>query len=156
MNERELLIETTPFMPPARILDGLSTEDAERRPAQSPHSIAEVVAHMAFWQEWFGRRAGGEGDPMARHAADGWPAVASGSWPSLRERFVSHLERLAALGADGGRAVAPPIEFPPLARYTVADALAHVAMHNAHHLGQVVLLRQQMDLWPPPSGSYTW
>src|SRR5262245_46394265 len=126
MNERDLLIETTPFMPPARILDGLSTEDAERRPAQSPPSIAEVVAHMAFWQEWFGRRAQGQGEPMARHAEEGWPAVASGSWPSLRERFLAHLERLAALGADGGRVVAPPLEFPPLAAYTVADALVHV------------------------------
>src|SRR5262245_30867111 len=107
MNERDLLIETTPFMPPARILDGLSTEDAERRPAPSGHSIAEVVAHMAFWQEWFGRRAQGEGEPMARHAAEGWPAVVPGSWPALRERFVSHLEHLAKMGPDGGRAVAP-------------------------------------------------
>lgn len=156
MNERDLLIETTPFMPPARILDGLSTEDAEKRPTRSPHSIAEVVAHMAFWQEWFGRRAQGAGEPMARHAEEGWPAVASGSWPSLRERFVSQLERLSELGTHGGRAVDPPLEYPPLAYYTIADALLHVSMHNAHHLGQVVLLRQQMGLWPPPSGSYTW
>jgi uncharacterized damage-inducible protein DinB len=156
MNERDLLIDTTPFMPPVGVIEGLSAEDAERRPPNAPHSIAEIVAHMAFWQEWFDRRAQGTGGPMAGHAAEGWPPIEPGSWPALRERFVSGLERLAALGASAGRPLDPPVEYPPLARYTVGDALVHVAMHNAHHLGQVVLLRQQMGLWPPPAGSYTW
>ncbi len=52
--------------------------------------------------------------------------------------------------------IAPPIEFPPLANFTIRDALVHMASHNAHHLGQVIILRQIMGLWPPPSGSYTW
>ena len=43
-----------------------------------------------------------------------------------------------------------------LARYTVGDALAHLAQHNSHHLGQVILLRQLMTPWPPPTGSWTW
>src|SRR5262245_5761955 len=132
MYERELLIDTTPFMAPGRTLDGLSTADAERRPAGAPHSVAEVVAHMAFWQEWFGRRVQGTGGPMAAHAEEGWPAVEPGSWPALQERFLSQLERLARFADEGQRALAPPLEFPPLAGYTVRDALVHVAMHNAH------------------------
>jgi uncharacterized damage-inducible protein DinB len=156
MNERDLLIDTTPFMPPGRILEGLSAADAERRAPGAPHSIAEVVAHMVFWQEWFARRAQGQTEPMAGHAAEGWPEVAPGTWEALRSRFVGHLERLSAMGAERQRAVEPPLEYPPLASYTIADVLTHVAMHNAHHLGQVVLLRQQLGLWPPPAGSYTW
>jgi uncharacterized damage-inducible protein DinB len=93
---------------------------------------------------------------MASHAPEGWPAVPSGTWDALRDRFLSELERLTSLGQDRQRALEPPLEYPPLARYTVADVLVHVALHNAHHLGQVVLLRQQMGLWPPPAGSYTW
>ena len=31
-----------------------------------------------------------------------------------------------------------------------------VATHNAHHLGQVILLRQLLGAWPPPAGSWTW
>jgi uncharacterized damage-inducible protein DinB len=52
--------------------------------------------------------------------------------------------------------VTPAIEFPPLAHHTVREALVHVAMHNAHHLGQVITLRQLLGAWPPPAGSYTW
>ena len=97
MNERELLTDTTPFMPPGRILDGLSAADAETRAPGAPHSIAEVVAHMVFWQEWFGRRAQGAGEPMASHAAQGWPQVAPGTWDAVRQRFMAHLERLVAM-----------------------------------------------------------
>ena len=43
-----------------------------------------------------------------------------------------------------------------VAHYTVADAIHHVAQHNAHHLGQVVLMRQLMGEWPPPSGGSNW
>jgi uncharacterized damage-inducible protein DinB len=52
--------------------------------------------------------------------------------------------------------VTPAIEFPPLADYTIRDAMVHVGVHTAHHLGQVVVLRQLMGLWPPPAGSWTW
>lgn len=156
MNERELLTDTTPFMPPGRILEGLSSADAERPAPGAPHSIAEIVAHMVFWQEWFARRAQGAREPMPPHADQGWPEVAPATWDSLRERYLAHLERLVAMGAERRGALEPPLEYPPLAHYTVADVFTHVAMHNAHHLGQVVLLRQQMGLWPPPAGSYTW
>jgi uncharacterized damage-inducible protein DinB len=95
---------------------------------------------------------------MVEKAATGWPEVSPGMWPRLRDDFVEELEGLAAFGSRSAldRRLDPPIEFPPLASYTVGDALIHVANHNAHHLGQVILLRQIMGSWPPPSGGWTW
>jgi uncharacterized damage-inducible protein DinB len=156
---RELLIETLTYLSPVHALADLATDDAERRLEGANHSIAELVAHMDFWQAWFCRRCEGIGEPMVATATQGWPDVARGSWPAVRQRFLDNLERAAALGADGTRLnepVVPPVEFPPLAGYTIRDALVHVAQHNAHHLGQVILLRQLMRLWPPPSGSWSW
>ena len=155
MNARELLIETYPHIPPARALEDLASDEAERRLSGTTHSVAEIVAHLGFWQEWFCDRCSGVARPMVTSAADGWPAAAPGSWPSIRERFLSGLERAATMN-DPDRPVAPPIEFPPLAHYSVREAQVHIAQHNAHHLGQVILLRQMMGRWPPPSGSYTW
>jgi uncharacterized damage-inducible protein DinB len=77
----------------------------------------------------------------------------------VRERFLEGLARalLVALDQEAGvRRLDPPIEFPPLANYTVADAVTHIAMHNAHHLGQIITLRRILGAWPPPGGSYTW
>jgi uncharacterized damage-inducible protein DinB len=124
-----------------------------------PHSIAEIVAHIDFWQDWFLRRARGVHEPFVQSAAEGWPAVAPDGWVALRDHFNAGLEHAASF-ADMREAldqpVTPALEFPPLANYTVRDAMVHVAAHNAHHLGQVITLRQMMGLWPPSTGSWTW
>jgi uncharacterized damage-inducible protein DinB len=156
MKARAVLVDTHAHIPPLHALDGLETTAADRHLPGAPHSIAELVAHMAFWQEWFVRRCEGRADSMPASAALGWPAVALGSWPEIHARFVRGLESAAAMDEQGSRAVTPAIEFPPLAAYTVRDALVHIAQHNSHHLGQIVLLRQIMGLWPPPSGAWTW
>lgn len=41
------------FHGPAIVLNGLSAEQAVAKPDGLPHSIAEIVAHMCYWQEWF-------------------------------------------------------------------------------------------------------
>jgi uncharacterized damage-inducible protein DinB len=76
----------------------------------------------------------------------------------VRDRFNEGLELLVQLAEEGNidRAIEPAIEFPPLANYTVHDALVHAASHNSHHLGQIVTIRQIAGIWPPPNGSWTW
>ena len=120
------------------------------------HSVSEIVAHMCFWQEWFCDRCDGLGRPIPAHAAEGWPAVAPGSWPHLHERFMAGLSRAVQLEKRGDERIAPVVEIPALADCTVRNALIHIAQHNSHHLGQIILLRQLQALWPPPSGGLTW
>jgi uncharacterized damage-inducible protein DinB len=158
MDTRSLLIETTPFLSPRPALDGLAPELADRHVAGAPHTIAEIVAHLVFWQDWFAGRCVGSSGPVPRAAAIGWPAPAPRQWDHVRQQFLDGLDRLVAIGAaaDQARRIDPPIEFPPLAEYTVGEVLIHVGAHNAHHLGQVVLLRQMLGAWPPPAGAYTW
>jgi uncharacterized damage-inducible protein DinB len=156
MNARDLLMETVAHIPPPRALEQLTAADAERRLPGTEHSIADIVAHMAFWQDWFCRRCDGIGDPVPASAAGGWPQVRSGSWPDVHAGFAAGLERAIALADRGDRSITPAIEFPPLARYTVRDAIVHIAQHNSHHLGQIILLRQLAGLWPPPAGGWTW
>jgi uncharacterized damage-inducible protein DinB len=159
MSVRELLIDTLAHIPPGSALERLTPEEAERRVPGATHSIAEIVAHMNFWATWFCDRCDGTRAPMVTSAAMGWPEVAPRSWPVIQGQFLSTLERAVAIGHDPARLesrVTPAIEFPPLARMTIHDALVHVSTHNAHHLGQVIILRQLMGLWPPPAGSYTW
>lgn len=154
MHREELLRTPLAFMAPAQVLDGLSADDAAKRIPGVTHSIVEILAHIAFWQGWFLQRCAGIAAPMAAHAADGWPPATAADWERLRTQFLSDLERAVHLPGDGP--VTPSIEFPPVANYTVADVIVHIGQHNAHHLGQIVTLRQALGLWPPPQGSYTW
>jgi uncharacterized damage-inducible protein DinB len=157
VNFRELLTSPVIYLAPEKAIDGLSSADAERRIDGMSHSVAEIAAHLTFWQDWFYSRCVGSAQPMVSSAAAGWPPVAPGSWRVVRSRFLDRLNALASLGdGDVTRPLTPAIEFPPLANFTLADALIHVATHNAHHLGQVIVLRQLLGAWPPPSGSWTW
>jgi uncharacterized damage-inducible protein DinB len=156
MTPRELLIDTFTHIPPRRALEQLTTDEAEKKTAGTSHSIAEIVAHMSFWQDWFCDRCDGVARPMVTSAAAGWPGVAPGSWPELSTRFSAGLERAVALAQRGEAPIAPAIEFGPLAHYTVRDAIVHIAQHNSHHLGQVIVMRQLLGQWPPPGGGWTW
>ncbi|BDC48289.1 hypothetical protein F183_A06050 [Bryobacterales bacterium F-183] len=158
MNFEEFLQSPMAYLAPEKALEGLTAQQAETKPHDAPHSIAEVVAHMAFWQKWFCYRIEGVDSPMAEHAAEGWPAVIPGSWPELHASFVEDLATLVKLSKsmDQTAPVTPAIPFPPMTNYTMGEALTHVALHNAHHIGQVITLRQIQGLWPPPAGSWTW
>lgn len=156
MDARQLLVDTHPHLSPAATLAGLTAQDATRRVAGLPHTIADIVAHMAFWQDWFRVRCAGTAVPMAAAAADGWPEA--DAWLVVCARFLDGLDALAeVVGQQAPETpVSPAIEFPLLAAYSHRDVWEHVAQHNAHHLGQIVVLRQILGVWPPPSGSYTW
>ena len=159
MYARELLADTTAYLSPRLVLDGLAPDLAERRVPGAPHTIGEIVAHIAFWQAWFRGRGEGTARPMPASAALGWVAPQPGRWDAVKAGFLEDLDRLVALGAASyqDRPIDPPIEFAPLSHYSVCDVLVHVGAHNARHLGQVVLLlRQLLGAWPPPAGSWSW
>lgn len=157
MTARELLIDTMHASPAHAVLEGLTAEHAERRMDwPNAHSIAEIVAHMAFWQDWFLGRVKGSGAPAPATASLGWPEVKQGDWPKVHKRFLDGVEEVARLDPKSTQPVDPPFEFPPMAHHNTGDVVSHVALHNSHHLGQVITLRQCMGLWPPPSGGFTW
>ena len=159
MQLRSILRGAHAYLSPSESLASLSADHATRRSGNGGHSIAEIVAHMAFWQDWFLDRCDGIATPIPAPAAKGWPSLQDFKWDDVLERFEHGFSRALALAGDADRAalpVSPAIEFDPLANYTIADALTHVALHNAHHVGQVITLRQQFGCWPPPAGSWTW
>ena len=156
---KELLRDTFAHIQPAAALDGLTGPQAIGRLQDAPHSIAELLAHMTFWQDWFLARCSGDPRPMVVSAADGWPPPGAGDWSALKARFLTGLNAAVELAEDSGHLadpIDPPIAFPPMAAYNRLDALSHLAVHNAHHLGQIVTLRQLSGSWPPPAGSWTW
>ena len=145
---------------PAAVLDGLTGEQAQTKPHGLPYSIADLVAHMCFWQEWFNAclMSGFTGIPQ--HSADGWPAPDVGEWDDLRQRYVRSIEtaKRIAVGpvALSGALLPEDANVASMARESRGSSLVRAALHNSHHLGQVITLRRLMGLWPPPGGTITW
>ena len=93
-------------------------------------------------------------------AADGWPPVTQ--WEPVRALFLGGIAEAEALTEDAAWLERPLIpagtsgEFFTFAEHSVGSALLDIALHNAHHLGQVVTLRQLQGRWPPEGGGVTW
>jgi uncharacterized damage-inducible protein DinB len=145
---------------PGAILDGLTADQAHAKPRGLPHSIAEIVAHICYWQEWFTNCAVVGFTGIAKHAVDGWPPVAPTGWDALRTRYldaVAEAERIAAESVSLGDAVLPPgVDIPILAHESRGAGLLHAAVHSSHHLGQIITIRQLLGLWPPAAGTLAW
>ncbi len=67
-------------------------------------------------------------------------------WHRTIERFQTDLETLQRMAADPSIALFEPIPHAP--DYTIFRELLLVADHNAYHLGELALLRQELNAWP--------
>ena len=144
---------------PSAILDGLTGEQAHTKPHGLPYSIADLVAHMCHWQEWFNACLLSGFTGIAQHSVDGWPATDADGWDDLRERYVRSIEeakRIAAETDSLADPLLPDANVASLARESRGSSLLRSAIHNSHHLGQVITVRRLMGLWPPPDGTITW
>jgi len=145
---------------PGAVIDGLTAEQAHAKPHGLPHSIAEIVAHICHWQEWFNGCATAGFTGIAEHAVDGWPSVPADGWNALRARFLRSIEEAQRIAAESDSLREPllpaGVDIPPLAMESRGSGILHAAMHTSHHMGQIITIRQLMGLWPPPGGSITW
>ena len=164
MNELEqILIGDSAAAPPARILEGLTSEGAHCAVQGAPHTIYQELWHIAFWQQVTLEWVQGIGTPYPEHASDGFPTESNAEledWDQLCQRFFAGNRQAALMTRDGQRmerlircTSRPGV---PLRTMTAREQLESLGAHNAYHFGRIVLLRQLMGTWPPPSGGDSW
>lgn len=139
-------------------LEGLDQKLAGARPTNAQHSIYQLLAHMIFWQEYELQKIAGKSPTYPLHAADGWvpetTSQSSQAWSETIQRFVDGLKNYEALLADPATNLERIIDAKK--NETVRDVITMIIVHNSHHLGQIITLRQQLGAWPPPQGGDTW
>jgi uncharacterized damage-inducible protein DinB len=132
---------------------GLGWKVAGTRPEGAPHSIFQLLNHMSYWQDWVVKWLDGGNPRVPKHASGGWPGspapASAKEWQQAVRAFRSGLQKLdrqsrqADLLATRGQ-------------HSRLGMLQAIAAHNSYHAGQVVVLRQMLGAWPPPSGGVTW
>jgi uncharacterized damage-inducible protein DinB len=127
------------------------------------HSIWDLLWHVNYWMDYEVRRIAGEAPPYPAHASESWPASPprdAREWEGEVGRFRNLLEKLEALGSSPDEALARKVESLVESHERIASSLGAVlwqtAVHNSYHLGQIVLLRERLSIWPPETGSDTW
>ncbi len=150
MNNWKHLFLTGEFAPRDHILEGLTLEQVGTRPDGAPHSIYEELWHAAEWQRLVLDRddaalelgEGGAQFPLSPAPGD------EQAWQELVDSFFATSERAVRLADDEVFLESDESEALPGA--TWRNALECLAVHNAYHIGKIVLLRQLLGNWSPP------
>jgi uncharacterized damage-inducible protein DinB len=145
---------------PVACVDDLAAELAARHVEGFPHSIADLVFHMNYWMDYELRRVRGEKPAHPEHNEESFPtagtAFSSEDWNSLRTSFARLLADFAALAksseSDMQRQIESLRERDKQIASTLEASLWQVVVHNSYHVGQVVMLRQALNAWPPRGG----
>ena len=123
------------------VLAGVTAQKAAARPVAGAHTIWEITAHIAVWEDVARRRLLGE--TVAPTDEEDWPAAGTGgerAWAALLKRLE-----------DGNRALRDVIlaydesqlDRPPKNNRTAAYLLMHgVIQHDLYHAGQIAVLKK--------------
>jgi uncharacterized damage-inducible protein DinB len=135
------------------VFSGLDAKAAGARPGNLPHSLFQILNHIAYWQDWVVKWLDGERPRVPRHASGSWPGAMApanaAEWQRSVRRFQTGLKELERRSRTA--------DLPALlGKQTRLEMLHAIASHNSYHTGQAVALRQMLGKWPPPSGGLTW
>ncbi|RIV29255.1 DinB family protein [Alicyclobacillaceae bacterium I2511] len=140
---------------PDAAFEALDWKSVNEKPGGATHSIWEILHHLIYWQNYCLYLLDGGSPTSPEHAAESWicpeKPVNEKHWLDTIARFMSGLSSAeeASLIDLEGTILAKPQE----SRIEVLESLIG---HNSYHLGQIVMLRQLLGAWPPPSGGNTW
>jgi uncharacterized damage-inducible protein DinB len=129
----------------------LTAEQANWKPEGADNTIWEEVNHLVFWNErWLQRYRGELNEPQ--------DVENNGTFKSDETEWQATLEMLYAI-MEEWRAKLEAItdeklESPVNSQYQAPwrSPLAHQNIHNAYHIGQIVLLRKLQGSWDPKKG----
>jgi uncharacterized damage-inducible protein DinB len=161
---RELVYGKGAHVDPIACVEDIPAELAVQVVAGYPHSIWQIVEHMSYWMEYDLGKIAGENPVYPDRAIESWPVhpdpAGEAQWHAATRRFGELLARLVELSESEAESLERVIrnvgpEHSPR-QSTVRTMLWQIAVHNSYHVGQIALLRRQLDTWPPRRGGDTW
>lgn len=126
------------FAAPSKVLK-ISAERAVAKKDGWPYSIADNIAHADYWQCVWLARLMGERRPKMDPKLWDWPVVLAEQWHEVRAGFLQNLDRSLEI------ATANPFVHKMKTDEAAAKALLEIAIHDAYHIGQAVLLKRLLE-----------
>lgn len=133
-----------------RALKGSTAAEAAWAPGPGSNTIWQLVNHMTFWTQYIVNFITGEPNPeghVEESLSFGAPGDAAdeAGWQGAQERLFQVQARLKALLAE-----VDPTQ-PPAGRKTpIGEMVGDISLHNAMHLGQIILIRKlRATEWEP-------
>ena len=129
-------------------LEGITAEQAAKRPPNGAHSIWELVLQATGWRNEVSRRATGQ--PAGEPPEGDWPDVGDPSparWQAALDALdASHRELVKVVSGRSDEQLLKPTNDPrnrPLGTGVSYYELLHgIVQHDAYHSGQIAILRK--------------
>ena len=137
----------------ADALRGVPPGRINETPDGCPHSLWDLLDHLRIAQRDILDFTRGDGYEEKEWPADYWPdgPGTAASWDDALAAFLADLDALIQMAEDASTDLTA--ELPHAPGYTPLRQLLLAADHNAHHLGQVILVRRLLGCWPPPEAA---
>jgi len=133
-----------------KALRGITAADAKKQPVKNERSIWDHLYHIVFWHDITLKAIQGEEFDWKALQGTDWPPtnakLSEKAWNELVESFSTHLTKLKEIAeTDDLDKLLKGFGNTPLGRAIIIEF-----QHNGYHVGQIVILRKILGLWPPP------
>jgi len=143
MNSKKLITRAKGFFngdasygdPAMKILEGITSESAMKRPDKDTHSAVELLAHIVGWEDVYLKRF--QGDTKAtidQNMSFDWKRTDKNektAWRSLTFAFEKNHDQLVSL-LENGKTDAQ----------TKEKLVNDIMEHDIYHLGQIALIKK--------------
>ncbi|MBX3119348.1 MAG: DinB family protein [Fimbriimonadaceae bacterium] len=124
------------FRSPKSVLSRVTVEQAAALPPGFKYSLLTLVEHTDFWQRiWLAHLKGEKAENFMKD----WRVPAHEEWPTVRERFLKNFEEALRI------AESEPFTHKMKSDEEAISTLAQIAVHNAYHVGQFVLMKRAVS-----------
>lgn len=133
------------------VLDGVTAEQAAWKPEGVDNSIWETVNHIAYWNErylqiWWKEMT----DPQDVENKSTFHSDETDWNATLRNLYRVMDEWRDELGSLDDMRLKEPVAKKDQREWWIP--LGHQNIHNAYHIGQILLLRKLQGSWDPQKG----
>lgn len=131
------------FVPANIAVEGLTPEQASWTDGHGNHSVGQLANHLIFWNQH--TLATFKGEKPAKFSGNNdetFNSFDSKSWPATVKQLDEVLTawEKAVEGADEKKL------------QSEASTIAHIGVHNAYHIGQMIYVRKLQGSWNPEKG----
>lgn len=131
------------FVPIAQSLEGLTAQQAMWKPSDSSHSVGQLAYHLLFWnKQVLDKFNGRQPDKFSGDNTQTFNAFTEASWASTVQQLNQVMKDIetAIKNSDDAKL------------QSFYDTLAHVSVHNAYHVGQILYIRKLAGNWDTKKG----
>lgn len=123
----------------ADAIEGVTAPEAHWRPVTGQRTIAELVAHVAYWCRWAAHHLRPDRYP---HPGQDWPELVPA--PEAWQRLLREVEQAHADCSEAIRTADPALLDTPAPddSATWRQVLVDLATHTSYHAAQIFVLRR--------------